>query len=343
MRITFLKKNYAEAEIVQILEASEARITPPCPHWQACGGCSWQHITYQEQLNQKASLIQESMQKFSGFEKIKVETCIASPLEFRYRNRIQIHALKGQLGFFKKNTHEIVPIDDCLITDEKITQKFAQIRKESLKKKLAKSERIELKIDSAHHQSDLDAGFSQVNSAQNEKLRVLVGELAQGLIAKNNSKQIFDLYCGGGNLSFSLAQQFKNSKIIGVELSPKNISDARNFLRVSKHEGQIEFHQSKVEEFLRHTTYNLSANLVVLDPPRTGCDPEVMKILAEKKPHSIIYVSCHPATLARDLKFLSQDYVISKIQPIDMFPQTDHVECIVGLERVELESATRPE
>ncbi len=331
IRINFVKKNYAEAEILEILEPSDARIKPPCPHWSECGGCSWQHLSYGEQLKQKSLLVQESLQKFSGFTDFKVEACLPSPDEFRYRNRIQVHVFKGQLGFFKKNTHQIVPIQDCLITEENITQKFAALRKNSLKQTGDRPERMELKAET-DSKTDSDMGFSQVNSAQNEKLLSLVCDLAKSLTAKKTPQQIFDLYCGNGNLSFPLAKAFPKSKMIGVELSPKNISEARDHLKKARHEGQIEFHQNKVEDFLAKTTYDLSNALVVLDPPRTGCDPLTMQILGEKKPKSIIYVSCHPATLARDLKFLSAGYQISMIQPLDMFPQTDHVECVVALD-----------
>ncbi len=335
VRITFVKKKYAEAEIVKIIGASAARITPPCPHWSECGGCSWQHLSYAEQLKQKTLLVEESIKKFSGFVDFNVNACLPSPDEFRYRNRIQVHVQNGNLGFFKKNTHQIVSIDDCLITDKKITQRFSLLRKNSLKQKstAAKAERLELKLDSDDLKNHEDLDFSQVNSAQNEVLRDLVCKLVKGLTAKKGSLQIFDLYCGGGNLSFPLAEHFPKSKIIGVELSAKNVAAAKAFLKSSKHQGQIEFHQAKVEDFLKKTSYDLKSNLVLLDPPRTGCDPVTMQTLAEKKPHSIIYVSCHPATLSRDLKFLANDYIISSIQPLDMFPQTDHVECIVALER----------
>ncbi len=335
IRISFVKKKYAEAVIVKILEASDARIKPPCPHWSECGGCSWQHLSYAEQLKQKSSLVQESLDKFSGFKDFKVKDCLASELEFRYRNRIQVHVQDGSLGFFKKNSHTIVPITDCLITDEKITKKFANLRKDSSRKKIPskKPERIELKLDSNSPDLDSELDFSQVNTGQNEVLRELVCNLAKSLMADKNPLQIFDLYCGGGNLSFPLSEVFTNSKIIGVELSANSIAAAKAHLKRTKHQGQIEFHQAKVEDFLKQSTYDLKSNLVVLDPPRTGCDPVTMQVLAEKKPHSIIYVSCHPATLARDLKFLSDDYMISMVQPLDMFPQTDHVECIVGLQR----------
>lgn len=334
IKVTFVKKNYAEAELLKVLTPSDARIEAPCPHYGQCGGCNWQHISYPEQLKQKSNLVQDSLQKFSGFKDFKVEACLPSPSEFRYRNRIQVHVHRGQLGFFKKNTHIIAPIEDCLITDEKITQKFSGLRKASAAQKLppTRAQRMELKLDGASA-TDSDMGFAQVNSAQNEKLRTLVCDLAKSLTAGKNSMQIFDLYSGNGNLSFPLAEAFPKSKIVGVELSPKNVDEAKNHLKKIKHQGQIEFHQAKVEDFLKNTSYDLSANLVILDPPRTGCDPLTMQLLADKKPRSIIYVSCHPATLARDLKFLSNDYQVDLIQPLDMFPQTDHVECIVALHR----------
>ncbi len=333
VKVSFVKKNYAEAELLEVLVPSNARIEAPCPFYKDCGGCNWQHISYPEQLKQKQMLVHESLQKLSGFSDFKVEECVPSTSQFRYRNRIQVHTHNGKLGFFKKNTHEIAPIDDCLITDEKITAKFEQIRKSSEAKKTPRAQRIELKLDGMLEAESADLGFSQVNSLQNINLQKLVCELAKSLTKEQKSLQVFDLYCGNGNLSFVLAEALPQSKIVGVELSPKNVAQAKDHLKKIKHQGQIEFHQAKVETFLSSTTYDLTTNLVILDPPRTGCDPLVMQALASKKPRSIIYVSCHPATLARDLKFLSVDYKILVIKPLDMFPQTDHVECVVALQR----------
>ena len=307
IKISLVKKNYAEATLLKIIQASPARVTPPCMYYETCGGCSWQHLNYAEQLVQKRILVQGSLTRMSGFSDFTVSECLPSPKEFRYRNRIQVHLDKGELGFFKKNTHQIVNIDDCLITDERITSKFAELKKKSarLSRFDKEADRVELKVDDdLNHDVKMtspDMGFSQVNTEQNFKLRQIVCELAESLIAEKAPEQILDLYCGAGNLSFPLLEKLKTMKIVGVELSAKNISDAKALALRKYPQAPVHFFQAKVEDFLQKMAGGLEQSLVILDPPRTGCDPLVMKSLSEKKPLSIIYVSCHPATLARDL------------------------------------------
>ncbi len=336
VKISLVKKNYAEAALLKILKPSPSRIVPPCIYYDECGGCSWQHLTYAEQLKQKQILVQDSLTRMSGFKDFVVSECLPSPKEFRYRNRVQVHLENGKLGFFKKNTHQIVAIDDCLITDERITAKFAELKQRSarLSRFEKEAERLELKVDSEVSMSGPDMGFSQVNTEQNFKMQKMVCDLAESLIREHAPLQILDLYCGGGNLSFPLHEKFKSMKILGVELSAQNIKDAKATAAQKYSGAPLHFFQAKVEDFLQKMAGGLEQSLVILDPPRTGCDPLVMKSLIEKKPQSMIYVSCHPATLARDLKALQPYYKILSVQPLDMFPQTDHVETLVSLQLI---------
>jgi 23S rRNA (uracil1939-C5)-methyltransferase len=337
IKISLVKKNYAEATLLKIIKPSPSRVTPPCIYYEECGGCSWQHLNYAEQLLQKRILVQDSLTRMSGFTDFTVAACLPSPKEFRYRNRVQVHIENGELGFFKKNTHQIVNIDDCLITDERITAKFADLKKKSSRfaRFDKEAERLELKVDQDVTINSPDMGFSQVNTEQNLKLQQIVCNLVEGLISQTRPEQILDLYCGAGNLSFPLHDQFKDLKIVGVELSAKNISDAKALVTRKYPQAPLHFFQSKVEDFLQKMANGLEQSLVIVDPPRTGCDPLVMKALSDKKPLSIIYVSCHPATLARDLKSLKPYYKITSVLPLDMFPQTDHVETIVSLSRLD--------
>ncbi|HVK62628.1 MAG TPA: TRAM domain-containing protein, partial [Bdellovibrionales bacterium] len=180
--LTLVKKNFAEAKLNRVLHPSSHRRTPPCPVAGVCGGCNWQHLEYDEQVRVKRELVRESLSKFSGFDVSKTESVspvIASPREFRYRNRSQFHHDGSKFGYFKRGSHSIVDIDDCPITEEAIAAKIPELKKQLANKKPG---RIEVSLDqdgvvrvkSADIQHDEDEGgglsFSQVNSEQNKLL-----------------------------------------------------------------------------------------------------------------------------------------------------------------------------
>ncbi len=329
--ITLIKKNFAEGKVIEVIQPSPARVSPQCPYYMKCGGCNWQHLSYKEQLNQKRLLVTEAFRKFSGFSSFEVKSPMASPLEWRYRNRIQLHFKPPSLlGFNARNSHQIVPIEDCLIADTKITSSFADF-KHRLAKIEGPTRRFELYLDrSLEVCSTLDSksrsiGFAQVNEAQNLVLIEAVVEKARTL----NPQRIIELYAGSGNFSFPLANAFHQIKIAAVELHELSVKSAQESKEL-QNIANLDFHCRDVANYLKDCG-SAPGTMVLLDPPRDGCTSEVISSILKLEPESLIYISCNPVTQARDLKPFSDQYDLVEIQPFDMFPQTDHVESVAVL------------
>lgn len=343
-----VRKNFAEGRLIRVLRASPHRRVAPCPVAGICGGCSWQHVEYEEQLRQKHQLVSEALRRMSGFGigPETVSAVVPSPDEFRYRNRIQLqHEPReggARMGFFKRGSNQIVAIDDCPITEASLTKEFPRFRKDFASQPRG---RHEMYLDTSNHvriraaapsRGDEDAvsevagpAFSQVNSGQNANLVSFVAAIAR----VSRAMEIFDLYAGSGNFSFPLARELSKTRITAVELNPESVRYAQETIAKDfPHQG-IDFKQADVGDFLQDTQLPRNS-IVILDPPRSGCDPRVMTELAQQAPVDILYVSCHPVTLARDLRYLHDaDYELVRVQPFDMFPQTDHVETVVHLRR----------
>jgi len=344
IELTAVKKNFAEAQLRHVFNPGPARVFPPCLVANVCGGCNWQHIAYEEQLRQKRLLVAEALRKFSGFDVSEdfIAETVASPKQFRYRNRVQLHHSGPRLGFFKRGSHEIVDIDDCLITEEKLAAEIPRIKKELAHQKKG---RVELYLTTTgepalrkSHADPEEAGttgpaFSQVNTAQNEQLVRAVVEIFREILASSVSVgQILDLYSGSGNFSFPLAETYQDVSITAVELNSESIRQANDQLQRSNLKN-LSFKEADVEEYLKSES-PAENDIVLLDPPRTGCSKGVVSILAEKAPAHIVYVSCNPVTLARDLRSLHDvGYSLVSVTPFDMFPQTDHVEVITHLKK----------
>jgi 23S rRNA (uracil1939-C5)-methyltransferase len=351
VELALVKKNFAEARLVRIVTPSLSRITPPCPVAGICGGCNWQHVAYDEQLRQKKSLVEESLKTFSGFQTDDqtVSDVVASPSPFRYRNRIQLHYSGPRMGFFKRASHEIVDIVDCPITEESLAQQIPKLKKDYAQKKTG---RIELSIrqngtvSAVHLEKDLEksqqkedegapdvAGpaFSQVNTAQNRQLVEYVVTLAVRELGVDFRGELLDLYAGSGNFTLPLAFALPHARITGVELNSDSVLLARKIAEKDFSSRELRFEKSDVASYLQKARLD-SRSFVLLDPPRTGCGPEVIASLVAARPRRILYVSCHPVTLARDLKQLAEaGYKLGQVAPFDMFPQTDHVETVAFL------------
>ncbi len=358
IELTFVKKNFAEARLLRVLSPSRFRITPPCPVAGICGGCSWQHVEYEEQLRQKRLLVAESLRKFSGqsFEVDNVLPVIASPKPFRYRNRVQLHHSGPKLGYHRRGSHDIVDIEDCPITEEVLAQRIPILKKELAHLKAGRIEiaittdgKIRERKSGKQDQADEPASevtgpaFSQVNTEQNRNLIDFVLKAFVEEISKETGKEtpggvqidIYDLYSGSGNFTFPLADQFPQARLIAAELNAEAVALGRERAEreSSKRARTIEFHEADIETFLEGRSFS-TRSFVLLDPPRAGCGLAVMEKLAEAQPEAIVYVSCHPVTLARDLKTLiEKGYEVLSVQPFDMFPQTDHIECVARLRR----------
>lgn len=324
VRILHKKKNFAEGEIVRILEASSHRQPAPCSVFGECGGCVWQHIEYGEQLVQKQSFIDRALKPYKDL----IEPIQPSPKPLFYRNRIQLHRKGDQIGFLKRGSNDLVPIEKCWIAEDALNKAIPEVLMDKpfeRRGELALTQ--EGKVTLREGEKDPEAVlFSQVNTLQNENLIRTVVEWAKELHNSLRFTEVWDLYAGSGNLTFPLFEALK-LPCVGVELSQHSTEEGRRRL-LRAH--QIQFIASSVEDFLKSAPKQTLRNaLIVLDPPREGLSKSIVEILTQSQPKGLILVGCHLMNFSRDLSRLSEGgFKIDKIRPLDMFPQTDHVEMI---------------
>ncbi len=332
VQITKVKKSFAEAVLVEVISPSPHRMEPPCPVFEDCGGCTLQMLKISEQHKQKEGFLEFAVN--SVFKNQKTAFSIlpiqGSQKAFRYRNRIQLHQEGKRLGFYKKGSHKLVRIDDCLITDERITAKFKDLKVQNRKR------RIEIAVTKAGQivKSEKALGpeqalFSQVNESLNKVLIQFVIDEAKKL---QDLMYIQDLYCGSGNFSFPFAKSFENAKVTGVELSKASVQMAneRNVL------DNLKFIASDVSKYLKRISKNnKKADLILVDPPRKGMDKSVVDEILKSEVRDVFYISCDLSSATRDLRILSEKYDLVLAKPFDMFPQTDHLESFFRLQLVD--------
>ena len=344
VKVTELFDRYMHAEIVEILRPSSQRRTPPCPVFGACGGCDWQHLAESSQLEQKRKIVQDILQKSLGdagpdFERAPLEI-FASPKSFHYRNRVQLKQRGGQLGYYKRATHEIVEINSCPLLETPLSEEISKLSKSLRKAPSGDSgvERIELSLmrdgsvqSSRAENPLLGEGFSQVNELVNQEILTTL----KNWFSSENSFFLEEFYAGSGNFSFPLLESFPRMSLRAVEWHPKSVERAQKKLREAHiSPKRARFFCASVESDLRRHAVNPD-HVVFLDPPRSGAHEFVIRSLAFARPRRLIYLSCDPASLARDLKLLQKSsaspwrYVRAKA--FDMFPQTHHVETLVEL------------
>jgi tRNA/tmRNA/rRNA uracil-C5-methylase (TrmA/RlmC/RlmD family) len=312
-RIRAMRSSYAEADLSEVIEASADRVRPKCPVFGRCGGCQYQHVSYAKQLALKSAQVAEVLQRLGGIRAAPVEPTIPSSREYNYRNRITVHAESGQVGFFASRSRRIVEVKECPIANERVNTLLGQLRSSQPK-------------DGIYPLREFTdyRGFRQVNDAVAERLLEVVEEMA-----KPGNRLLVDAYCGAGFFARRLANFFEVT--IGIEWSSDAIRAAR------EKAGPREIYL--FGDVKRHLVPALAAapsegTTLLLDPPEGGIEAEVLEAIASKPPHRLIYVSCNPATLARDLKHLAQLYMLERVCPLDMFPQTSDVEVVAALKKL---------
>ena len=312
-RIRARHSRYVEADLSEVTEPSHDRVRPKCPVFGRCGGCHYQHLPYAKQLALKSEQVIEVLQHLGGIPAAPVEPTIPSPLEFNYRNRITVHSESGRVGFFGSRTHTIVDVKECPIANEQVNALLRQLRNSQ-----PKDGTYPLREFSDYR------GFRQVNDAVAGRLLEIAEEMA-----RPGNRLLVDAYCGAGFFARRLADLFELT--IGIEWSRDAIRAAR------EKAGPREIYL--LGDVKRHLVPALAAapvesTTLLLDPPETGLEAEVLEIIASKQPQRLIYVSCNPATLARDLKNLVRRYFLQRVCPLDMFPQTSEIEVVGVLEKL---------
>lgn len=285
-------------------------VKPLCEYFGTCGGCDLQNLSYSEQLKLKSEVVRRL---FANFGDIEISGIVASPKEYFYRNRVTLHHDGKKFGFYRGRTHDIVPIKKCVIASEVVNQKITELSGSVLKG----SQPVEVREDDA-------SVFLQVNSSQNKNLVETVLSFCHG----KKSQRILELYCGAGNLTFSLAEICH--KITAVDLDAKAIALAEHKRQEIKNK-KINFVKGDVVDFVFNMSQDLqTVDTIVCDPPRAGLKSAANSI-AHLGAERVIYVSCNPESFLRDARILqNKNYLLKKLVPLDMFPQTNHVE-LVGL------------
>ncbi|KGL43417.1 23S rRNA (uracil(1939)-C(5))-methyltransferase RlmD [Listeria newyorkensis] len=404
---TKVNPRYTEAKIRKIRKKSPHRVTPPCPVYDACGGCQLQHLSYPEQLKMKKDLIVQSIEKHTRFhlEQIKIRDTIGMGNPWGYRNKSQFQVREiddvVEAGLFSAESHELVPIENCVVQHPdtvKVTNFVRDLLEEleipiyeeqrnsgivrtivvrtgiktgeiqlvlvTNSKKLPRKRELLERIQTAFPEIvsimqnvnqaktslifgeetlflageekiteklgeiefDLSArAFFQLNPSQTEKL---YREVARAIRLTGNEK-IVDAYCGVGTIGLSLAK--RAAEVRGMDTIAESIEDAKaNAERAGI--TNVSFETGKAEEvFPKWIKAGFKPDAIVVDPPRVGCEDQLLQSILRTNAKQIVYVSCNPSTLARDIQILSKKYNVKYIQPLDMFPHTAHVESITVL------------
>lgn len=409
VRIVKVNKNFAYGKLMEVLEASEERVNPPCAIYKRCGGCKLQHASYKAQLDFKWDRVKDCVSKIGKLDSSIVKYPLGMENPWRYRNKVQlpIGLINGEvkIGFFAPRSHDIIDMESCLIQDE-IGDKVVKLTREWIEKFNIRPYNVDGEYDEKgivrhimirrgfttnevmivlvtngeklpHKEEFVDLmvknilgiksiiqninskktnvilglesktlwgedtisdyigdfrfnisplSFFQVNPIQTE---VLYGKALEYANLTGN-EEVFDAYCGTGTITLFLSQKAK--KVYGVEIIPQAIDNAWINAKENKVEN-VEFFVGESEVVIPDLiNKGVKADVVVVDPPRKGCDKKLLDAITNIDAKKIVYVSCDPSTLGRDLQVLEENgYKTLEVQPVDMFPNTAHIENVALL------------
>jgi len=311
VRIKDRKAQHARAEIVNILQPGAGRDNPPCPYYGKCGGCQYQHVSYAEECRLKENQVREAFARVGKLADAPIRPLIPSPRPYGYRNRITVHAEAGRVGFRGIDGRELVDITACLLARDDVNAQLTRLRANR---------------PADGHFSLRDAtvppsGFFQANHDLRDKLKELI---AQALPERGAA--LLEGYCGGGFFTEMIADRF--SKVIAIDNDPRTLLDAHRLglANVAWREADAAF--ALPEELAALREAEREDTSVLLDPPREGLPLRLTEALCGYSVAHVAYVSCDPATLARDARMLAKTYKLLAVQPIDLFPRTAQIECV---------------
>ncbi|MCC7119317.1 MAG: class I SAM-dependent RNA methyltransferase [Anaerolineales bacterium] len=369
IKLTEDKKNFARGEIVEILQPAAQRIVPRCVHFTRCGGCHYQHLAYADQLTAKTEILRDQLQRIGKIANPPIHAMVASPLAWNYRNHIQFHLTpEGRLGFVNAKENATLALTECHLPEAELDSLWKTLNFESnltiervsfrngsdclliLESTEPETPEIEIEADISvvhvyENHSVVIAGqdhttleilgqtfkvsassFFQVNTKMAEKM---VEHLIAQLTFGETPITLLDLYCGVGLFSKFFAD--KAQRIIGIEAAPSACED---FVANLDEFENVELYEGPAEEILPKLTDQISGTVYcIVDPPRAGIERHALDALVNIKPQIIAYVSCDPATLARDAaRFMAAGYQLKQVTPFDLFPQTYHIEALAIFE-----------
>lgn len=352
-------KKYYLAKVVDFTLKSPFRIVEKCPYYHECGGCALEHLAYDKENEFKRRKVQELLAKFAKINPTLINETIYSN-EYNYRNKVTFHGDNNSFGYYKRDSKELIKIENCPLLDKRLNEilKLCQNKNSDIKellirinnsstetivkatghlnnesiikdkvdvlivndKYLTSKKKIITNIGQKNYYLSADS-FFQVNKTLTEKLYDKVKEQVE----KAKPNKLLDLYCGTGTIGIYVSEFAK--EIIGVDYAKSNIEDANENKKLNNITN-ITFINDKVENVI--DTFN-DIDMIIVDPPRAGLDQKTINNIERLSPKQLIYVSCDPATLARDLNLLT-NYEVKEATPFNMFPRTYHVETVCTLE-----------
>lgn len=312
-KITREKKQFAEAEIVDLREKSPHRVEPPCPYFGRCGGCAYQHIDYAHQLEIKSRQVRDVLKRIGRLKDVPMRSMVPSPLNYAYRNRITVHAENGVIGYFQRDSHCLIDIEQCPIAMDEVNRELANLRSHDVRDgHYTLRARSEPRV------------FSQTNDGVANALRDLIVELMPP-----NQELLIDAFCGAGFFAKALLDKFE--RVVGIDWDRFAIAAAKE--NASPKETYIAGDvDAELISLLEKCDRDKTA--MTVDPPAVGLSASLRQAIVDLAPATLIYVSCDPATLARDLAELQSRFKIESVTPLDMFPQTAEIEVVAQLQRV---------
>jgi tRNA/tmRNA/rRNA uracil-C5-methylase (TrmA/RlmC/RlmD family) len=309
-RVVTDKKKFAEADLISIEQASPDRVEPRCPYFGRCGGCSYQHIAYPRQLALKAAQVEQTLRRVGRLEQVPMRPMLGAPHEYEYRNRIRVHVAGGVTGFYAYDGRSLIDIAQCPISVPEVNEALRKLRRST--------------VEEGDYSLRARGGgpfFEQTNPDVAQMLVALVSDSV-----RRGQQLLLDAYCGAGLFARALAPLFE--KVIGIEANVNAVESARRQAQENERylAGDVSDHLGDIL-----ASHEATRTTVLLDPPSIGLSPRVIDLLLGASPSEIVYVSCNPATLARDLASLQSRYALVAVTPVDMFPQTAEIEVVAQL------------
>ena len=344
-------KNYSDADLVEVIESSPDRVNPRCSLFTNCGGCQYQHLSYKRQLIEKTKHVEELMQKLGEID-FPVSLAHGSPREYNYRSKITPHYNRPQsdgkqpVGFLKYGRrNQIIDVKNCPIATDAINAALPAAR-DNIRRLTGKKRRQ--RGGTLLMRDVLEGVVNEPQQIVSERVGKITFQFKAGEFFQNNpfilpqlveyvaseassegARYLIDDYCGVGLFSLSVANSFE--EVAGVEISEQAVCWAKANSRISDIRN-VRFVIGKAEGIFEGLQFPAQETALIIDPPRKGCDECFRHQLLQFSPKRLIYVSCDPATQARDVKdFIEGGYKITQIQPFDLFPHTRHIENVVSL------------
>lgn len=350
-------KNYYECESLEIIKKSEKRVKPACPHFSECGGCSYMHVTHEDEVEYKVNALKEILKRNAVID-ANVSPIISNN-ELGYRNKLSLKVENYEFGFYKEESHEFIKIDECLLASLAIRNIFKL--KEYLKFKegnilirsnfndeiiikINSESSVELNIEKLKEHIKLVGiiindkiiygedffieqvhnYFYKVNINSFFQINLNILDKVINLLREKEYNTVADLYCGVGTLGIPLKKQ----KLYGIEIVKEAVIDAIYNAKINKQDNKYLLGSAEAINKI-----NDKIDTIIIDPPRAGLNKKTLDFLINYQSDNLIYMSCNPMTLAKNLKSLSTVYNIEEVFYLDMFPRTKHIECVSVLSR----------